>query len=501
MDKSVDTHSGGHKTIGWFLCWAVVFADIGTSIYYVPGILNGQVHNLAGLFVIMSSLVFVLLVLKYIEITARYPEGGGVVTVATHAFGQWFGALGGMFITVDYFLTAAISSVSGFAYLNSILNIGSAIVILAIIALVLLGILNVIGIQESAKITAVVAVAAFIVDIILVIIVSTQIGAVGWGKVFSSLTGVSQQGVWTILTGFAGSFLAFSGLESISQLSPVMANPRRKIATIAMGLVVVSILFTSPLLTLFSTNVLDAKVPDGSELIIDRINNVDARIKELSTTTSVEQQNILQAKIDDGKAYSDRFISELGARYGGTAIKLAIVLTASILLIFASNTAIIGAYHVFIALSKQNFLPQFLQTRNKKFDTYHWAVLLAVSAPIVIVIVTRGDVNLLGELYAFGLLGAFGLSSLGLDVIRWKESKKITPGFLLGVITTFFVCLAWIVNLYNKQLATVFGGGITLIGMIIAYLVHRHAKSVKNRSTEEVIAEAEVETAKTLAIS
>ena len=25
--------------LGWLLAWAVVFADIGTSIYYVPGLL------------------------------------------------------------------------------------------------------------------------------------------------------------------------------------------------------------------------------------------------------------------------------------------------------------------------------------------------------------------------------------------------------------------------------------------------------------------------------
>ena len=31
--------TGQHKKLGWFLCWAVVFADIGTSLYYVPGIL------------------------------------------------------------------------------------------------------------------------------------------------------------------------------------------------------------------------------------------------------------------------------------------------------------------------------------------------------------------------------------------------------------------------------------------------------------------------------
>lgn len=36
--------------LGFFLCWAVVFADIGTSVYYTPGILYGQVGKLAGFF-------------------------------------------------------------------------------------------------------------------------------------------------------------------------------------------------------------------------------------------------------------------------------------------------------------------------------------------------------------------------------------------------------------------------------------------------------------------
>src|SRR2546428_3579793 len=67
--------------LGPFLCWAVVFADIGTSIYYVPGILYGQVGLHAALFVGMIAIVFVLLAIKYAEVTVRYPEGGGVVTV------------------------------------------------------------------------------------------------------------------------------------------------------------------------------------------------------------------------------------------------------------------------------------------------------------------------------------------------------------------------------------------------------------------------------------
>ena len=68
---------GQHQSIGQLgplLCWAVVFADIGSSIYYVPGILYGRVGNLAGFFVLLTMSVFVLLTLKYAEVSERFPE-------------------------------------------------------------------------------------------------------------------------------------------------------------------------------------------------------------------------------------------------------------------------------------------------------------------------------------------------------------------------------------------------------------------------------------------
>src|SRR5919197_1432247 len=71
--------------IGWFLVWAVVFADLGTSVYYAPGILfsHPSVGRHTALFVALSLLVFVLLTRKYAEVAVRYPGGGGVVTVST----------------------------------------------------------------------------------------------------------------------------------------------------------------------------------------------------------------------------------------------------------------------------------------------------------------------------------------------------------------------------------------------------------------------------------
>src|SRR5438067_12568888 len=113
-----DKQSHGGSLLGPILCWAVVFADIGTSVYYVPGILYGNVGKLAGFFVFLTMSVFVLLTLKYSEVTQRFPQGGGVVTVAAQAMNRWVGALGGMFILVDYFLTSALSCLSGVLYFS-----------------------------------------------------------------------------------------------------------------------------------------------------------------------------------------------------------------------------------------------------------------------------------------------------------------------------------------------------------------------------------------------
>src|SRR5882757_4706330 len=92
--------SSGH--LGALLAWAVVFADIGTSIYYVPGLLfeelGGRSPSPAAAFVLATGIAFILLAFKYVEVSARYPDGGGVVSVASDAFGPIFGCLGGILI-------------------------------------------------------------------------------------------------------------------------------------------------------------------------------------------------------------------------------------------------------------------------------------------------------------------------------------------------------------------------------------------------------------------
>lgn len=449
------TETGAHhgpqrSRLGPFLCWAIVFADIGTSVYYTPGILYHQVGLRAALFVGMTTVVFVLLVLKYREVSARYPEGGGVVTVSARAIHPFVGLLGGMFILVDYFLTAAISALSGILYLSVVApSLKPIATEVTIAALIILGILNWVGISESAKVSAIFATLAFASQGVVVLSVILYEGP---GRLFAAFPRIfsgPHLTPLTLLTGYAGAFLAFSGLESISQLSPVMRSPRRRVAGWALGLVVITIGLTSPLLTLWSTTVLP-----------------------VTPRTDPNQ-----------------FISLLGGFAGGQWLGWEVAISGALLLIFASNTAIIGSYHVFLALSRMSFFPRFIEQRNGLRDTPHWAIFLAVGIPVLVLALASGNIDLLGDLYAFGLLGAFSLTSLSLDIVRWRERHTGMPvmpdernaptskpqGLLqrriifgLGVLTTVLVVLAWGTNLVHKPLATFFGGGVTLIGLVIA---------------------------------
>ena len=422
------------RQLSWTLAWAVVFCDIGTSVYYVPGILYGNVGNKTPFFILLTTLGFIPLALKYIEITWRNPEGGGVVTMTTKAFGPMWGCLGGMLIITSYFLTAAISAVSGFHYIASVVHsLDAHIVLLACAGLSALAVLNVIGIRESATAALLMAVSAFVVDLGVIVLSIKDFSPSQWSQALTSLSPGSETTTKNLLVGFSAAWLAFSGLESISQLSPTMRLPLRKTTRWAMFAVIGTMLVTAPLLSLLSINMLSP---------------------EFKSTQS------------------ERFISQIASISGGFGLQMAVVISASSLLLFAANTAIIGAYHIFLALAKSDFLPRVIALRSTKFNSPHIAILIATIVPMAVVVATQGELALLGEMYAFGLIGAFVFSSFSLDVIRWRLGRR-DLGFWIGVLTTAMLLLAWCVNLVEKELATLFGGTLTIIGMVIAVGVRR----------------------------
>ncbi len=430
-------------SLGWFLCWAVVFADIGTSIYYVPGILYPSFGSRSAIFVCMTLVVFLLLVVKYAEVAWRFPEGGGVVNVASRALHPFVGLVGGLFILIDYYLTAAISAVSGLIYLSVVApGLRPVVVPVTALALVVLGGLNALGIKESARVSAAFVVLAALGQLLVVLFTAISLGPSGIAASVRAVGHGTPLTPLVVLTGYGAAFLAFSGLETIAQLAPSMREPRRRIAGQAMVAVALTMTVTSPLLTLWATTQLDGSKVDPSQ-----------------------------------------FISILGAHVSGPALADYVAVSGALLLVFASNTAIIGAYHVFVALCRMGFLPRVLEQRNRWRHTPHWAILLAIVLPVALVILSRGDVVQLGDLYAFGLLGAFILTCAALDVLRWQEgwwgrgAGAQPVMFVVGVVTTVLVAVAWLINLVAKPLATEFGGGLLLIGLVIGLFTYNYLRS------------------------
>ena len=199
------------------LVWAVVFCDIGTSVYYVPGILYAQVSALTPLFISATIIGFIPLALKYQEICWRNPEGGGVVSVATKAFSPRWGVFGGLLIRVSYFFTIAISSVSGLHYLATVFPvIDEHIIAGTVFALLYLAIVNTIGIRESAILSLAMAAAALLVDFVVIGATLISIGPPEWDSLTQHVRAAEDTSPYSFLVGFAGAWLAFSGLESIS---------------------------------------------------------------------------------------------------------------------------------------------------------------------------------------------------------------------------------------------------------------------------------------------
>lgn len=417
----------GARQLTWILAWAVVFCDIGTSVYYVPGILYLFVGDLAPFFVTLTALGFILLAVKYIEIVDRTPEGGGVVAITSMAFGERLGALGGIMLIIDFFLTAAISSASGFYYLSSVVpSFGQHVPLYSCLGLIFLAVVNIIGVRESARLSLVMAIASLVTNLTVTVLLSFQLTAEQWRQSFEFLSHATELSVRELLIGFGAAWLAFSGLESISQLAPVMREPHRRTAKYAMVGVIITIVLTSPTLTIFAIGLLPGPIK---------------------------------------AQHSERFISELGGLAGGHLLEVTVVFTAASLLLFAANTAIIGAYHVFLALAERKFFPRRLLVRNETFGTPHNAIVFSTLIPLLVILATQGEMDVLGDMYAFGLLGAFVLSSSGVDRLRWTERQR-GPLFWLGLAATAMVVTAWLVNLVEKPAATAFGGSLAAVGML-----------------------------------
>jgi amino acid transporter len=199
------------------------------------------------------------------------------------------------------------------------------------------------------------------------------------------------------------------------------------------------------------------------------------------------------------KLYSQNLIGGL-ARWvlGPSWLKLLleafVVIVGFLILSGAVNTAIIGSNGVLNRISEDGVLPDWFLRPHPRFGTTYRLLYLILILQLGVILVSGGDMILLGEAYAFGVVWSFAFKALAMVVLRFKDKTpreyKVPLNFRIrgvevpvGLGLIFLVLLfTALVNLFTKEVATVAGMGFTAVFLVVFMISeHYHEKRRKEK--------------------
>jgi amino acid transporter len=219
------------------------------------------------------------------------------------------------------------------------------------------------------------------------------------------------------------------------------------------------------------------------------------------------------------KDYADNLLGGLAMHVVGPAplrlVLNAIVVAAGFLILSgAVNTSIIGSNGVLNRVAEDGVLPDALQKPHRSYGTTHRILYLIVGLQIFTIVASRGNMVLLGEAYAFGVIWSFFFNALSMLVLRFKDKRirefKVPINIQIGsfevpVGLMFVFCVLGstaLINLFTKEVATLGGLAFSCILMgvflVTEKITHRNNKGTTHEHieqfTERTSAEVSAET-------
>src|SRR2546421_8533950 len=275
--------------------------------------------------------------------------------------------------------------------------------------------------------------------------------AMGWlyGVHFANLAGIIA-----IFIGLGHSVLAMSGEESLAQVyreieSPKLPNLKKAGAVIF----IYSLVFTS-LVSFFAVMI----IPD------------DVRQHFLENLIGGLAMNL------EGPFFARLIFHGF------------VVVVGTLILAGAVNTAIVGSNGGLNRVSEDGVLSAWFRQPHKRFRTSHRIINIVVALQVVTIIISRGDVTFLANLYAFGVIWSFAMNGLAVLVLRYTSpgqrefqvplnltlrGVQIPVG--LGLITSTLILIA-VVNLFTKPIATMAGGAFSVLLYIVFTISERRGR-------------------------
>ena len=464
--------------ISFWRAAAIVLNDLGSSAFYAGGIAEQAVGAAAPWFILGIMLFSFAVRAVYVESCSMFTRGG-VYRVVKEALGGTFAKLSVSALMFDYILTGPISGVSAGQYITGLMNemmvvansshwlppalmdahgnpfqfdMNYTSAVFAAAVTIYYWWQNIKGIEESSdkalrvmQITTIMVVILFVWGAYSVMVRGVHLpppptpshlkfssDALG----FLKGTGLPIFGLFGIIMAFGHSILAMSGEESLAQVNREIEHPKLKnLKRAAIVIAIYSLIFTGG-----ATLLASMLIPDFQR-------------------THIYQDNLIA-----GLA-----MFMVGPMFWRVAFRIFVVFVGFLILSGAINTSMIGSTGVLMRVAEDGVLTDWFRKPHPKFGTSHRIVNLVFALQMFTIIASRGNVILLGEAYAFGVIWSFTFNSLAMLVLRrkyhgergWKVPPNIKIGkteIPVGLFCVFLVLLSTaITNLFTKSIATVSG--------------------------------------------
>ena len=451
------------RNVDWKRAAAILYGDWGTSKAYVIG-LAFAVAGYASFWLIALMCVLTALVgINYMIICRLYPDGGGVYASVRHR-SEVISIVGAFLLIADYLVTAAISALSAFQYLGA-----PHPEKFAALSILIIGLLNLLGPKQTGGLAFLISLPTAIVVVVLGLFSLPHMSeAIGH---LQPLHGTFGQN-WA---GFVGIVLALSGVEAIAnatgvmKLDPGSSDERPSVVKTSTPAILIVMIEVCIFTALFGLGV---HALSGLQIVGGDVNAPGA---------------------EGVRDYMLRYMSQVfvGGALGvpfGHIFAVVVSIVFGLLLLSASNTAIVDLIAIQFLMSRDRELPKIFQRLNK-WGVPSAGMLLATIVPMLLVVIVK-DMSGLADLYAVGVVGAIA-TNLGATSTDRKLSIKTWERTLM--FATFIVMAAIEMSLLiDKPNARYFAVTILAVGLILRGLVQerrmkKEAQAVPERVGVEVV--------------
>src|SRR5438067_3382495 len=477
--------------ISFWRAAAVVLNDMGSSAFYAGAIAEHFVGKTAPWFVLAIMLLSYAVRSVYIESSSMFVRGG-VYRVVKEAMGATLAKFSVSALMFDYILTGPISGVSAGLYLTGLLNellhyahaklvlpSNGIAAVFAILVTIYFWWENIKGIPESSEKALRIMYVTTVMVVLMLAWCSYTLWVRGahlppWPRL-SNLVYSSDALGWLrhtslpytvgligILIGLGHSVLAMSGEETMAQVYREIEHPKlRNLEKAGFVIFVYSLIFTAGV-AFFAVMI----IPDSV------------------------RNNFFDNPIGGLAMY---LVGPLSLRL---AFRAFVVVVGVLMLAGAVNTAIVGSNGVLNRVSEDGILPHWFRHPHRRFGTSHRILNLVVGLQLLTIFLSRGNIFVLGEAYAFGVMWSFALKGLAVLVLRFKQPGKrefrvpLNPKIFgveipvgLGLITLTLIALCAI-NLLTKRVATISGITFTLIFFAIFEISERRTRKTATAHAE-----------------